>query len=88
MGFGVKLHGSNLEPSMSALGQKRTFADVLRGQIQRPGNGDFDDMGDGGTTSGALSGGVSFACRLLFDGSTARKMPYTPQIAPTCTAVH
>jgi len=26
MGFGVKLHSSNSEPSMSALGQKRTLA--------------------------------------------------------------
>ena len=28
MGFRVKLHGSNFEPLMSALGQKRTFGIV------------------------------------------------------------
>ena len=27
-GLGVSLHGSNLEPLMSALGQKRTFSEV------------------------------------------------------------
>src|SRR5262249_30583473 len=26
MGFGISLHGSNLEPLMSALGQKQTYA--------------------------------------------------------------
>src|SRR6516165_11863665 len=28
MGFGISLHGSNLEPLMSALGQKRTSEDI------------------------------------------------------------
>jgi len=45
----------------------------------RSGNGDFDDTPHPYRPFTALPEGVSFACCLLFDGSTARKMPYTPQ---------
>jgi len=49
-----------------------------------PGNGSIERHTHPSTTFRALSGeGVSFACCLLFDGSTARKMPYTPQAVLT-----
>jgi hypothetical protein len=44
MGSGVKLHRSNLEPSMSALGQKRTFT-YLRPMSALPPKADIDQDG-------------------------------------------
>ena len=36
MGFGISVHGSNLEPPMSALGQKQTYRIVRSMSALRP----------------------------------------------------